>query len=83
MRYPNVDFDDVCDALDGYFEGKPLSHSMALDAADMLRWYKTSYDNLLVLRSCHTCDSHACGFAPEVGDTIRINCPHWKEQKKE
>ena len=35
------------------------------------------------MTNCNTCGQKGkCGFAPEPGEPIRYNCPHWKEKNE-
>ena len=32
-------------------------------------------------RNCNACGNRDCGYAPKPGQQIRMNCPHWTEDK--
>ncbi|MDR0497682.1 MAG: hypothetical protein LBH42_08720 [Treponema sp.] len=42
--------------------------------------YKTHSENMSKLHGCNGCGSAKdCECSPDIGDWIRLNCPHWKE----
>ena len=45
--------------------------------------YKIYFDDLSSKPDCNTCGDRDCPYMPRVGDTVRVNCPLWREQKEE
>lgn len=42
--------------------------------------YKQEYERLMALPNCNNCRERIrgrCGYAPRVGEVVRINCPLW------
>lgn len=47
--------------------------------------YKREFERLMSLPNCNDCKhrtSNACGHAPRIGETVRINCPLWEPEKE-
>lgn len=47
--------------------------------------YKQEFEKLMALPSCNDCSERTrggCGFAPRVGEFVRINCPLWEPEKE-
>lgn len=48
---------------------------------DMLEEYVKRIE---ALPDCNNCgDKFNCSFCPEAGQSVRINCPHWKRIKQD
>ncbi len=44
--------------------------------------YKIYFDDLSSKPDCNTCDDKDCRYRPRVGDTVRVNCPFWREKEE-
>lgn len=40
------------------------------------------YISVTSLPDCNTCGNKICGYKPKWGQSIRINCPLWRERKE-
>ena len=40
-----------------------------------------SWERIMSLPNCNYCGRDNCRFKPDWGDTVRFNCPIWKEPK--
>ena len=39
------------------------------------------YNRIKACHDCNDCGNYGCGYDPDPGETTRINCPLWEEQK--
>lgn len=41
-----------------------------------------AYRKILILPNCNDCGNIGCGYDPDPGQTVRFNCPLWKEREE-
>jgi len=56
---------------------------MATDAADAIDSLQAFVDHINLLPNCNDCGLKNCVCRPGLGETIRYNCPGYKESKKD
>ena len=69
-------------------QGKQLDKlRAALDELEQVKHqldsYRAYYDDMASKPNCNTCADKDCKYRPIQGDTVRANCPLWRDPQKE